>query len=36
MKAKFIKLKYIIEELNSFINNKIEIFNFIDYIYIYI
>ena len=36
MKAKFIKSKYIIEEFNNFINNKIKIFNLINYIYIYI
>ena len=36
MKAKFIKLKYIIKKFNSFINNKIKISDFINYVQAYI
>ena len=30
MRVKFIKIEYILEELNDFINNKIEILSLID------
>ena len=36
MKAKFVKLEYIIKKLNSFINEKIKISNFINYVQAYI
>ena len=36
IKVKFIKLKYTIEELDGFINDKVEMFSFINYTQVYI